>query len=77
MLARLTSACHNHSVVIRHGRTDIGCEGCAPDAVEVTDEYAVLENRVEAEVLTWRCGDCGDAGEHVLPVVAADLDRVA
>jgi hypothetical protein len=68
MLARGSRACHNHTVVILRD----GCD-CAHDAMEVTDGYAVLESRVEAEVLAWRCRECGDDGEHVLPVVAADL----
>ena len=77
MLAQITGPCHNHIVVIRHGRAPVGCEGCAPSAVEVTDEYAVLESYLEAEVLVWRCRGCGDGGESILPVVAADLDLVA
>jgi hypothetical protein len=63
--------------VIRHGLTRIGCEGCGHEALEVTDEYAVLESSREAEVLAWRCGGCGDGGESVLSLVAADLDPAA
>jgi hypothetical protein len=63
--------------VIRHGLARVGCEGCAPDALEVTDEYAVLESSVEAEVLAWRCHDCGDTGERVVSLLAEDLGLVA
>jgi hypothetical protein len=63
--------------VIRHGLARIGCEGCAHEALEVTDEYAVLESSREAEVLAWRCGECGDGGESIMSLVAADLDPAA
>ena len=63
--------------MIRHGPVRIGCEGCAHDSLEVTDEYAVLESSEEAEVLAWRCSGCGDGGESVLSLVAADLDPAA
>ena len=47
--------------------------GCAPDALEVTDGYAVVESSVEAELLAWHCHECGDSGEAILPLLAEDL----
>ncbi len=77
MLAAVASTCHNHIVVIRHDPARLGCEGCAHGTLEVTDEYAVVESSVEAEVLSWRCSGCGSEGERVVPLLAESLDPVA
>ncbi len=63
--------------MIRHGTDRLGCEDCAPDALEVADGYAVFEESGEAEVLTWRCRECGSDGRSVLPMAAEDIDLVA
>ena len=63
--------------MIRHGTDLLGCEGCAEDALEVADGYAVFVESGEAEVVTWRCGECGSDGRSVLRLGAEDLHLVA